>query len=63
MPRPLIRGILGASAIILSKDIDKYAFMRCSNFNETDVTFIQDIFQEKQTSLLASGQSWKFLPQ
>ena len=38
MPRPLKRGILGASTIILSKDIDKYAFMCGSNFNETDVT-------------------------
>ena len=37
MPRPLKWGILGASAIILSKDIDKYAFMSGSNFNETDV--------------------------
>ena len=27
MPRPWKRGILGASTIILSKDIDKYAFM------------------------------------
>ena len=38
MPRPLKRGILGASTIILSKDIDKYAFMCGSNFYETDVT-------------------------
>ena len=38
MPRPLKRGILGASTIILSKDIDKYAFMSGSNFNETDVS-------------------------
>ena len=37
MPRPLKRGILGASTIILSKDIDKYAFMYGSNFYETDV--------------------------
>ena len=37
MPRPLKRGILGASTIILSKDIDKYAFMCSSNFYETDV--------------------------
>ena len=27
MPRPLKQGILGASTIILSKDIDKYAFI------------------------------------
>ena len=32
MPRPLKRGILGASTIILSKNIDKYAFMCGSNF-------------------------------
>ena len=38
MPRPLKRGMLGASTIILSKDIDKYAFMCGSNFYETDVT-------------------------
>ena len=37
MPRPLKRGKLGASTIILSKDIDKYAFMWGSNFYETDV--------------------------
>ena len=37
MPRPLKRG-LGASTIILSKDMDKYAFMCGSNFYETDVT-------------------------
>ena len=40
MPRPLKRGILGASTIILSKDIDTYAFMCGSNFNETDVMYI-----------------------
>ena len=37
MPRPLKRGILGASTIILSKDIDKFAFMCGLNFYETDV--------------------------
>ena len=37
MPRPLKRGILGASTIILSKDINKYAFMCDSIFYETDV--------------------------
>ena len=37
MPRTLKRGILGASRIILSKDIDKYAFMCGSDFNEIDV--------------------------
>ena len=29
---------LGVSTIILSKDINRYAFMCGSNFNETDVT-------------------------
>ena len=38
MPRPLKWGILGASTIILSKDINKYAFMCGSNFYESDVT-------------------------
>ena len=37
MPRPLKRGILGGSTIILSKDIDKYAFMCGSNFYESDI--------------------------
>ena len=37
MPKPLKWGILGASTIILSKDIDKYAFMCGSNFYESDV--------------------------
>ena len=32
MPRPLKRGLIGASMIILFKDIDKYAFMSGSNF-------------------------------
>ena len=41
MPRPLKWGILGASTIILSKDIDKYAFMCGSNFYETDVICLQ----------------------
>ena len=40
MPRPLKRGILGASTIILSKDIDKYAFMCGSNFYESDVSML-----------------------
>ena len=38
MPRPLKRGIIGASTIILSKDINKYALMCGSNFYESDVT-------------------------
>ena len=40
MPRPLKRGILGVSTIILSKDIDKYAFMCGSNSYESDVTIL-----------------------
>ena len=39
MPRPLKQGILGASTIILSKDIHKHAFMCGSNFYESDVMF------------------------
>ena len=38
MSRPLKQGILGASTIILSKDIDKYTFICGSNFYETDVS-------------------------
>ena len=37
MPRPLKQGILGGSTIILSKNIDKYAFMCGSSFYETDI--------------------------
>ena len=43
MPGPLKRGVLGASIIFLSKDIDKYAFICGSNFYETDVTYIQNM--------------------
>ena len=39
MPRPLKQGILGASTIILSNNIDKSDFMCGSNFYETDVTW------------------------
>ena len=45
MPKPLKCGILGASTMILSKDIDKYAFMCGSNFYETDATFIYFPYQ------------------
>ena len=38
MTRPLEQVILGASKTILSKDIDKYAFMCGSNFHELDVS-------------------------
>ena len=51
MPRPLKRGILGASTIILSKDIDKYAFTCGSNFYETDVNFIHPILMLHNRSL------------
>ena len=37
MPRPFKQGILGASTTILSKVVDKYAFMCGSNFNESDI--------------------------
>ena len=37
MPRPVKWGMLGASTITLSKDIDKCASMCGSNFYETDV--------------------------
>ena len=43
MPGPLKRGVLGVSVIILSKDIDKYAFICGSNFYETDTTYIQNM--------------------
>ena len=39
MPRPLKRGILGASTIFLSKDIDNYAYKCGSNFYESDVMY------------------------
>ena len=46
MPRPLKQGIiLGASTIILSKDIDEYAFMCGSNFYESDVSWFRKSFQ------------------
>ena len=38
MPTPLKRNILGASTMILSKDLDKCAFMCGSNFYEADLT-------------------------
>ena len=47
MPRPLKRGILGASTIILAKDIDKYAFMCGSNFYETDFICLKWYTTEK----------------
>ena len=36
MPRPFKQGILSVSKIILSKDIDKYAYMCGLNFYESD---------------------------
>ena len=58
MPRPLKRGILGASTIILSIDIDKYAFMCGSFFYETNVSFIDhnDFFDSAPSSYL-----WAYL--
>ena len=38
MPRPLKLGKLGASTIILSKDIDNYAYKCGSNSYESDVS-------------------------
>ena len=43
MPRPLKRKILGASTIILSKDIDKYTSMCGSNFYETDINKLEQL--------------------
>ena len=43
MPGPLKGVVLGAIMIIISKDIDKYAFIYGLNFYETDVTYIQNI--------------------
>ena len=48
MPRPLKPGILGESTIILSKDIDEYAFMCGSNFNETDVRYLVALYQKTE---------------
>ena len=39
MPRHLKRGLIGASTIILSKDMNKYAFMCGSNFYESDLMY------------------------
>ena len=44
MPRPLKRGIQCASTIVLSKDIDEYAFMCDWNFYETDVILMIEVF-------------------
>ena len=41
--RPLKRGMLGASTVILFKDIGNYAFMCGSNFYETEVTIWRNI--------------------
>ena len=55
MPRPLKRGILGVSTIILSKDIDNYAFMCGSNFYETEViSAIGGVFMFKEKSSFIS---------
>ena len=55
MPRPLKRGILGASTIILSKDIDEYAFMCGSNFYEPDVSS-----QNSTTAVTLKRFKWSF---
>ena len=62
MPRHLKRGILGASTIILSKDIDKYAFMCGSIFYETDVNIKRSELRVKVYLVNHSDQSrldWK----
>ena len=59
MPRLLKRGILGASTIILSKDIDKYAFMCGSNFYETDVNIKRAELRVKVYLVNHSDQSHK----
>ena len=43
MPRPLKQGILGASKLILSKDIDKYTCRCGSNFYETDINKLEQL--------------------
>ena len=60
MPRPLKLGILGASTIILSKDIDKYAFMFGSNFYETDVVYELPSFIIKESWYLANYKTFSF---
>ena len=57
MPSSLNLGILGASAMIISKDIDKYAFMCGSNFYETDVTFLDYPTFTTQTMTRPSRQT------
>ena len=56
MPRPLKQGILGASTIVISKDIDKYAFMCGSNFNETGVNSCHTYQRQDNIRI------WKILP-
>ena len=60
MPRPLKWGILGASTIILYKDIDKYAFMCGSNFYETDVISRLFAFMYLSSVLLYMKNKEKF---
>ena len=60
MPRPLKWGILGASTIILSKDIDKYAFMFGSNFYESDVNKIK-LTMQLDTSSQDRPKFWSTL--
>ena len=51
MPRPLKRSILGASKIIVSKDIHKYAFIYGSNFYESDVIRLHETASLMQVSI------------
>ena len=58
MPRTLKQGILGASTTILSKDIDKYAFMCGSKFYETDVR-CQTVINIQDLSIIAQPMGLK----
>ena len=49
MPRPLKGGILGTSTIILSKDIDIYAYKCGSNFYESDVNLQKSTCRSMET--------------
>ena len=63
MARPLKWGILGASTIILSIDIDKYAFICGSNSYESDVTFkkmIQKFFFPNLKSRATNFVAYEF---
>ena len=59
MPRPLKRGILSASTIILTKDIDKYSFMSGSNFYESDVmsSYVKKFLYSKLEKYIAGPRT------